>query len=427
VSAHQTRSHVVHSASVAERFWNCPGSVRLIATLDEGEHEQSSSAANRGTAVHELIEHCLLTATDAHKHVGAIFNRFVIDDEMADGAQVHLDVVRQYMGPEWTYFIETKVSLEKFGPPVPMSGTADFIAYNAFTRHLVVVDYKNGVVFVDIAGNKQTRYYALGSYLGLPVGVVIETIEMVIVQPNALTGEAIKREIINFADLIDWGFELIDRARATLVPNAAVRPGDWCKWCPARGVCPARAQKQIEEAQLEFDVIVDPMVTLESISNHAATTCAATLPILTPEQLGRIYLATPAIKAFLADVAEAIERLQAEQIEIPGLKRVFTQGDRAWSKGIPETEIISFLNNTLGLTGSQIYTKPKVISAPQAEKAFVTLKRSEGVPPGLAKTQFAEATAGLVVRPTGTNIVSTFDARQAIPAPGDEFEVLSAD
>ncbi len=417
--AHKERAHVPHSASVASRFWNCAGSIQL----SEGIPNRSNAAADRGTCAHELGETCLRDGTDADAHIGEVFNEIEVDRAMATAVQVYLDVVRPYMLPGWTYRIEEKVSLEKLNPPVVMKGTADFTAYHRRLKKLVCVDYKNGVMHVEIRGNKQTRYYALGAYLGFAEGTPVDEVEMVIVQPNSLGGEPVKRETIPFYELMDWGIELIDRVNLTLMPNASLKAGEWCQWCPAKGRCPVRGEALLAEAQIEFaDFIAASPPVLPAVTKQ--NNCKSSRVVLTDEQLGIAFTRISDLRRLADDIEEAVKTSWSNNIPVPFTKRIDSLGDRRWDKGKTESEVVKFMSETLGLDEDRIYVDPKPVTVKQAEIAYVEARKTKGVSKKTLEREFNELAAEMVTRPTGTKIVPESQPGIPLPLPGMEFEPL---
>lgn len=409
--AHAEREHVDCSASVTERFWNCAGSIELARGLPN----VGNIHTERGTAAHELGETCLRKWEDSWIYMGDVFNGIEIDERIISGVQMYLDTCREYMGEGWTYSIEERVYLDKLDPPIPMSGTADFRSYNARLRRLVIVDYKNGVGNVVIEGNKQARYYALGTFFGLPPGTTVDTIEMIIVQPNAITGRKVKRESIELYELLDWGYELVERARATLLPNAEIKSGDWCKWCPARGMCPTRTEAVLAEAHIDFGDILLPALTTNA-------NCTSSRVVLTEEQLGRLYNAIPQIKKLLEDVENAVQSSWANNFPVPHTKVVPTEGNRAWEKARTEDELVEFMVETLGIPREKTLAKPKVIPITQAEGLYVEKNYVKGkVTKQALKDQFNTDSKPVITRPSGTKIVSETDPREAIASATSEF------
>jgi hypothetical protein len=106
-----------------------------------------------------------------------------------------------------------------------------------------IVDYKHGAgIYVKVERNPQIMYYAnmLLDELGLDDDTVFE---LTIVQPNAYTpeGESVIRSWRTTAgELRQWLREELLPAMNDQDPTQFKR-GEWCRFCPARIVCPAMA------------------------------------------------------------------------------------------------------------------------------------------------------------------------------------------
>ena len=87
---HKSREHSEIGASGAKRWMNCPGSVRLCRTIPN----ESSAAAEEGTAAHELAETCLKSGQDAVEFIDRTVHGFTVDEDMAEAVQVYLDYIR---------------------------------------------------------------------------------------------------------------------------------------------------------------------------------------------------------------------------------------------------------------------------------------------------------------------------------------------
>jgi hypothetical protein len=227
---------------------NCPASVRL----SRGTPSEGSAYASEGTAAHELVARCLEEDCEATEFLGHTFNGIIVTEGMVGSAQIYVDYCRRLIDFCDVHHIEHKVSLEALDPPVPMYGTADFIAYFAKRQELHVVDLKFGKgVWVSAKDNPQTLYYALGAALSIdgPVSKVVATI----IQPRFGKAEPIRTIMIDAIELTEWSFELMERARATRDPEAPAVPGDWCKFCPVKSSCLAHQLQQANTAFKEFD------------------------------------------------------------------------------------------------------------------------------------------------------------------------------
>jgi hypothetical protein len=241
-----------------------------------------------------------------------------VDEEMAVHVQLYLDHVRKVMSiPGVKYWIEKKFSLASLNPPMPMFGTSDFSAYDPATRTLYVDDLKYGMGLVEIEGNPQTKYYALGAWLSLPHEDVVEKIVMTIIQPRKDHPDGVVRSItIDAAELSEFAIELLDAARATLDPNAPLHAGDHCKFCPAKARCPELHRLSQEIAATEFDEVVAPVIPAPAL--------------IPPEQfadmLGKLHI--------LDDWSAAMKEHAYNELlagrEVPGFKLVERRAERKW-------------------------------------------------------------------------------------------------
>lgn len=309
----------VHSkigASTCERWWNCPGSVRLVEACPP---QKESPYAAEGTAAHELGEICLRDGSDAASHIGEFAkNGYEFTDEMAEAVQMYLDVIRFDMA---TY--DLKIEDIKIEHRFHLSHI-DEMAYGTndcnlpvFLDKVVVYDYKHGQgVAVDAEENKQLLYYALGA---VELGEY-DTIEVVIVQPRAIHKDGpIRRWTITADDLHIFANELRERIKLTKKPKAEVKAGVWCKktFCPAMATCPAIRKTVETEAMVIFD---RPSPTLPSPET------------LSPETLCRILDTMPLAEEWFKAVWAYAEAKANNGDKLLGYKLVQgCEGNRKWS------------------------------------------------------------------------------------------------
>jgi hypothetical protein len=110
----------------------------------------------------------------------AKFYNYLVTEEMADHVQLYVDYVRNLMNEtKGVLAIEHRVHLKTLHPD--LYGTCDAIVYEDFgTLH--VIDFKYGAgIPVEVEGNEQVMYYALGA---LELGD-FEKVVLHIVQPRA--------------------------------------------------------------------------------------------------------------------------------------------------------------------------------------------------------------------------------------------------
>lgn len=253
---HASRAHARLSPSGAERWVNCPGSVRL----SEGIASESSIYADEGTAAHMLAEKCLSSGqVTAAPHLGTrIVVRegvsFEVTQEMVDGVNVYLDYVWALERLGFDISIEQRLDLTHVAGG--MFGTGDCLAY--MDGALNVVDFKYGKgVPVEVERNKQLLLYALGARKryhnqGVPL------VRLTVVQPRALHERGPVRSWDVPIDLLnEMEVELRQAAENTKHADAPLVAGSWCKFCPAAAECPELRRHSLAAAQAEFGVAGD--------------------------------------------------------------------------------------------------------------------------------------------------------------------------
>ncbi|MDQ3222324.1 MAG: DUF2800 domain-containing protein, partial [Gemmatimonadota bacterium] len=270
-----------------------------------------------GTAAHAVGEMALRKGVDPDMWLGLTVEGVEIDEEMVEAVSVYTAYCTPLMSPGH-YWIEHKFSLAALNPPGAMYGTADFVAYNGGINELEVVDYKNGSgVVVEVNGNKQLRYYALGAALTLTEGRRIERVKITVIQPRAGHPDGVIRsETIDYLELIGFANELMEAAKATLDPNAPLHAGAHCRFCPASATCPEQREQVQAMAQVAFEAMpLDVPPAPESLPPDVFADILHKLPIL--EDWAK------------AMRAHALRELEAGN-EVPGFKLVAKRATRKW-------------------------------------------------------------------------------------------------
>lgn len=253
------KAHAVFSASGADRWLGCPGSIRMSA----GIPSVPNRASIRGTHTHTLLQF-LLEHPKHHYLLGAVDSRefrteIEYDAAMRENAmfafqtvQKEIDRMTLKYGMRPEIFTEVKVELKGVG-----FGTSDVILYHPFGE-LIVIDYKNGMKTVEPENNPQGLYYAVAA--ADRFGWEFSDLTIMIIQPNAPHRDGyVRRWKTDYKTLERWntkfqnGAVLAKREDAPLVKNDA-----WCWFCPARQVCPEhqdqRARKLFEKMKQYEDV-----------------------------------------------------------------------------------------------------------------------------------------------------------------------------
>lgn len=338
--------HSEHGASSAYRWLACPGSV----SLSRGIPNKSSEYAIEGTVAHALAELALKKERDADFWVGMEVEGWEVTEEMAEAVQVYVDHVKRVMQPGDELRLEARVTLERLNPPRPMFGTCDCLIYRRSEKTLFVYDYKHGAgVSVDAVGNKQLRYYALGALLSLEKDEPCEKIVAGIVQPRANHPDGpIREENFGAGDLLDFASELIEGVENTLKPDAALVPGNHCRFCKASAVCPARRDQAFELARIEFGEVmpevIDPRV----------------MPI---ETVASLLSKADQIESWITSLrSHVMSELEAGR-HVPGFKLVNKRASRVWNNQQALTEWAA----SRGLADDELFDR-KVKSPAQLEK-----------------------------------------------------------
>ena len=261
-SAVELRHEPVHSpfgGSVAARVLRCPASVDLTQKVP-AYLRKPSAYADRGTALHAAIT--LLLAEDMHSFVeklaGKTFGEYTItpDDVVTalEPAYAHVETLLDTPGAE--YFLERRVVF----PTIPDTwGTVDLLVRIGRTIH--VTDYKFGVGVRVLALspdgdedviNAQLLFYAAAARHSLPEFFAgVESIVLTILQPMSvdIDAEMVSSVTVTHAELD--AFVAVYRAdcEEALSDASRLNPGSWCRFCPARPICPAHTGPLLDLAQ----------------------------------------------------------------------------------------------------------------------------------------------------------------------------------
>lgn len=404
---------------------NCPGSVRM----SDGIKSKSSVYADEGTAAHMLAEWCLRKSVggdptitqpfigrvidihgDSHatqflkKGSPVVDGRFVVDEEMADAVQLFVDTVLAAYEPGDKIFIEHRVNFSSDDE----FGTADCLIYKAAERRVKVFDLKYGAgVLVEVADaegnpNRQLVCYGEGAVREIFGADMppIEGVDITIVQPRIPSHPdgPVRKVSIDALQLLDWSFAIDAAVEATHAPDAPLVPGDWCRWCPAAGACPALAQRALAVASTSFDDLDSGVIALPAPDRMSPQQAAKVL-----DSLDILEEWAKSVRAFRYAEAEAGRGT-------PGYKIVDKIGRRKW-RDEDEAAHAAF---AMGVSDADLYTEPKLKSPAQIEKL-------------VGKKDFAATLAALAPSvSSGTALVPVSDKRpEVFPAIENQFEELS--
>lgn len=365
---------------------HCPGSVRLSAGLKS----KAGFAAAEGTVAHGIAE--LLANGHAAPAVGTIVKQdgcdIEVTREMVDHCNDYADIIDELCVGGAKVHIEHKFHLAKLHPA--LFGTADCVLWDPVRRHLDIVDFKYGAGHgVEAENNVQLQYYAVGAMMTL--GYNPATIDLHIVQPRYAHPEGPHRTAsMDPMELLDFAAYLVASVKETEKPDAAVRAGEWCRYCPAAGVpgkCPEQTRHANELAKVAFTPVEPGNDVLPYNPNELADWLDR-LPILEAQ--------IKAVREFAYNEAEAGRAP-------PRYKLVEKQAREKWApSATPEK-----LARKFKLSVKDLRTEPELISPAQLRKLL----------PGKNDKERAAllAQAGFTVKESsGHTLVHEDDRRQAV-------------
>lgn len=399
--------HSFIGASSASRWFNCPGSVRLIRQAPTPE--QSEYAAE-GSAAHEIAELCLSNNTRPEQYLGTVSKSgYEVTEEMVEAINVYLDTIDSLCSAgKFIRLYEVKFDLGTIYEG--LFGTADAVLISSDMKKLRVLDFKYGAgVPVEVKENKQLLYYALGAMqyafnvkkmLDDPTlfgwQQTFEDVQIGIIQPRCRHKDGTVRlwevpsgYLDKFADELRLAAELTEDPKATLCA------GPWCKFCPAMSICPEIGKTAIEAAQADFSV-------------EPKRAVLASPDAMTLEQIAKVLQYSDLISDWLKAV-EAHALLLAEHGEkVPGFKLVKKKANRQWIG--EDDEVAEKLG--LYLSDDKIWEK-KLLSPAKVEK--------------LMKAKEKALIADLYVTPdNGNTLAPEYDKRPEVAGSAEtDFKQLN--
>lgn len=340
--------HAELSASSAYRWWNCPGSIRMIKLL--AFLPDPSIYALRGTAMHTAAAQWLRSLVEPD-WVLETFDGFELEEDEIDAVRLHVETIledqRLYGGD---LIIEHRFSLAALREG--MFGTNDAMLVNCRDGVLRIYDLKGGRgVAVEVEWNLQELYYGVGALLSVK-GMKISELELVIIQGRKRHVDGpVRRWRIDLVDTFDWTQDLLDAAARTDDPNAPLKAGEWCVFCPARFTCKEHASYVSRSVHDDFQVL-DPAALLPDPQTLTAEEKAALL--------SRLDIFEHWVSGFRAHCHAEMEAGR----DIPGFKLVAKRGRRTWV--ISDEQVVSIVTQ-LGVRREDLF-KFELKSPAQIEK-----------------------------------------------------------
>lgn len=327
----EERSHSPLGASSASRWMACPGSVALIQLIGRDD-SPAPEYQKEGTAAHTVAELCLKANTDTWEFIGETVSDVKVSTDLLASVQIYLDHVRPLMVPHAQVLIEHRITSPEHHM---LFGTVDFASVT--DSLLNIRDYKNGAgIVVEAENNKQLMYYAYGVLQQFPD---VRRVVIGIVQPNATHADGPIRKWPTTADHINqWAQETLIPAMRRVETDHTLEAGSWCRFCPAKIICPM----------------------MKSLFGAAALSKPGDIPVMPSEVLGQSYALIPAVKMYLKALEEETFNRNNRGEAVPGTKLVRQRANRVWKDDAEE--------RIWRIYGDQIYKPRAMITPPELEK-----------------------------------------------------------
>ena len=318
--------------STAKRVINCPGSVKLAAEMPP---KPSSSFADEGTLLHDVIAAMLTLDYPADVFIGktygsAVLTQDLIDDKIVPALQRLAEVDPD---KQMEFEVEAYVGFGEFIPGV--FGSADIIGRRGNTA--IILDWKfgNGVL-VEAEENEQLMFYAAAAMRTPETAWIFEgttEVELIIIQPPG-----IKRWTTNIKRLKRFEAELLGAVNLSSKDKAPLKSGTWCRWCPASATCPAR-------------------------TGEVERTIKTTLKGIDAKRLGEMLEQADALEDWVKSARELAEQMLTASVAVPGWKMVPKRANRSWAnEGIAKATLLG-----MGIPSKDL-TETKMKSPAQVDK-----------------------------------------------------------
>jgi hypothetical protein len=252
-------THSPFGGSVAARVLRCPASVGLVQKVP-AHLRKASAYADRGTALHAAMA-LLLDEADMYSFddlIGKTLGTYTITHDDVENALrpafAYVDALLSQSGAE--FYLERRVV---FPGVVNTYGTADLIIRIGGTIYVIDLKFGVGVRVLALSPdgdedviNAQLLFYAVAARHSLREFFAgVESIVLTILQPVSIDvdAEMISTVTVTRAELDEFVTVYRAACEEALSDAPRLERGSWCRFCPARPICPAHAGPLLDLAQ----------------------------------------------------------------------------------------------------------------------------------------------------------------------------------
>ena len=328
----------VVGGSTAKRVINCPGSVKLAAQMPP---QPSSKYADEGTLLHNCMAMIIETGCAPMSLIGTKYSESVLTAELVEEKILPALAALDEIDPANTADIAVESHVD-FGNFIPEAfGSTDVLM--RVGDKAVVLDWKFGSgIPVDAEENPQLMFYACAAMRTPRTQWAFdnaETIELIIVQPPHIRRWEVSRRRLEVFEI-----ELRNAVLRSQAPEPAIKHGDWCKFCPAKPICPAMNGAVERALKTQLDTV-------------------------SPELVGAMLKNADLLEDWIKQLRQfALQRLE-NGANVPGYKLVAKRATRQWAD---EATAVAALT-ALGVDESELMVT-ELKSPAQVEKV---LKKSK--------------------------------------------------
>lgn len=247
----EKKAHSPFSASGAERWFVCPGSVELSKPLPD----KDSPWSLEGTRAHGVLERIMVSAiAQEATAVEKVFAPKTFPIEMIRYGQLAANVILKVhaRAVDSDIQVENRVYLDFIHKE--MFGTYDGAVLDYFgTLH--VFDYKYGAGhLVTPKENLQMIFYGIG--LAHKFGWNFKRVRLWIIQPRIRGYDGPQFWEIPTAELRRYVSQFEEAVDQVLTRPDLFVEGAHCHWCKAKAICPEKTGKRLAKAIEIFSVKV---------------------------------------------------------------------------------------------------------------------------------------------------------------------------
>lgn len=369
--------HAKLSASGSKRWLTCTPSAKLEELFPDDGH--GSVYAAEGTAAHALAELKLQYETrkinkstftrrfNKFKRENEFYNTS-FDEAVDDYVNQVLEIIGGHGDQVTDVLLEQRVDFSTWVPDA--FGTSDVIIMAEPTLHICDLKFGKGVP-VSAEKNPQAMLYALGAYYEFGLAYEFEEVEMTIIQPRLNATSTYK---LPLPELLDWAENYVKpRAKMAMNGEGEFRPTeDACRFCRAKAVCKARAEKNLEIAKYEFEEA----------------------NLLSKEDVADILAQASEIKKWLESVQDyALTQVRDHGGKIPGYKLVEGRSNRI----IEDKEQAASILQGAGFT--EIFKPQELLTLTALEKM-------------VGRKEFNGLLKDFIIKPTGKATLVTEDDKR---------------